>query len=71
MVTVGVTLTLAPLTFPGFHVYVLAPLALNVTELPAQIVDEEAVTVKFGIAFTIKLIVFALVQPDAFVPVTV
>ena len=65
------TTTLAPLTFPGFHVYVLAPLALKVAELPAQTVDEEAVTVKFGIAFTVKLIVFALVHPDALVPVTV
>ena len=42
---------------PGFHVYEVAPLAVNVALAPTQIELEDALNVIVGIGFTIKEIV--------------
>jgi hypothetical protein len=53
----------------GLQAYVVAPVALSVTELPAQIaVSAPALTV--GNGFTVTVLVAVLEQP-ALVPVTV
>lgn len=49
----------------------VAPLAVNVSELPEQILAEEAEMFKVGVAFTVTEIVVVLLQLDALVPVTV
>ena len=56
---------------PGIQVYVLAPLPVNVAELPLQIVEEDAVAPTTGIAFTLILILAVALHPFADVPVTV
>jgi hypothetical protein len=51
-----------------FHVKVVAPLAVIVAVVPEQIVGE--FTLMVGVAFTVTVVVFALLQP-LLVPVTV
>lgn len=46
---VGVTVTVVPVRPPGFHVYVVAPDAVNVTVVLAQIVLLEALKVIVGV----------------------
>lgn len=70
VVVVGVTTTVAPVKEPGIHVYVEAPLAVKVAELPEQsaVGLETAVTV--GYVFTkIDTVAFEVQIP--FEPVTV
>ena len=54
---------------PVFHVYVVAPLAVNTAVAPEQIVAEFTVTVGFG--FTVRDNVLVPTQPAADVPATV
>ena len=68
---VGDTVTEAPVKLPGIQLYVDAPLAVNVVELPAQIVVLDAVVVTGGNALTVMVRVAVFVQPAADVPVTV
>ena len=72
MVTVGVAVAVAVVTLPAFalQVYVVAPLAVNVTGLPLQIVvlDEAIDTV--GVGVTVTVIVFTSVHVPL-APVTV
>jgi hypothetical protein len=53
----------------GVHIYVLAPLAVNVVGLPAQIVTFGTETT--GIGFTVTTTVELPEQPAADVPTTV
>jgi hypothetical protein len=53
---------------PVFQVYVVAPDAVSVAELPEQIVDEFTLTV--GVVFTVTVDVLTFVQFPV-VPVTV
>jgi hypothetical protein len=68
--TVGDTTILLPVNAPGFHVYVVAPLAVSVALLPIQMLGEvaEAVTVGFGV--TLRLTVLVVGQPKPLIPVT-
>jgi hypothetical protein len=56
---------------PGFQVYVDAPLAFKVAELPAQIFVADGETDKVGKEFTVILTVCVLLQLNEFVPLTV
>ena len=68
VVTVGVKGT--ALLTPLFHAYVVAPDPLKVTAVPAQTVWLlPALTL--GAAFTVTVACAVLIQPLAFVPVTV
>lgn len=71
VVVVGDTVTDEPVKLPGIQLYVEAPLALSVVELPAQIVVLEAVVVTVGVGLTVIVRVDVFVQPFAAVPVTV
>jgi hypothetical protein len=48
---------------------VFAPLAVSVTDVPAQIVDEEALTFTLGATFTVIVFDNVAVQPLELVPV--
>jgi hypothetical protein len=68
VVTVGVSATVEPVTLPGFQVYVLAPLAVNVALVPEQTVAVVAgETVNVGGEITLMAIVRLLGHPQAFV----
>lgn len=67
----GETVTGDPLSDPGIHEYVVAPVAVNVAELPLQIVAVEVVTLTVGVGLTVIVRVAVPVQPFAAVPVTV
>jgi hypothetical protein len=71
VVVVGDTVTDEPVKLPGIQLYVDAPLAVNVVELPAQIVVLDAVVVTVGNALTVMVRVAVFVQPAADEPVTV
>jgi hypothetical protein len=60
--------TVAVVPIFGFHVYVVAPVAVNVAVVPEQIVGEFTATV--GSAVTVTVAVAVLEQPFA-VPVTI
>ena len=66
----GVTVTVPPMIGPGNHVYVVAPLALNVNEVPAQTTVGVANAVTVGFEFTVRetVLVFEQVPLE---PVTV
>ena len=59
VVIIGVT-TMVAVVAPVFHVYVEAPLAVMVAEVPAQVVAELAATV--GVEVTVIVAVLSLVQ---------
>jgi hypothetical protein len=65
--------TLAPVValnpVPGDQLYVVAPLAVNVVELPLHIAGEFTVTA--GVGFTVTVEVTIEVQLEADVPVIV
>lgn len=67
---VGLTATLDPVKAPGFHVYVIAPLAVKVADNPEQTAVEEDVAVIVGIGFTFRFIVELPVQPNEDVATT-
>ena len=67
VVNVGVV-TLAVLPIFGLQLYVVAPVAVKLAVVPAQIVGEFTPTV--GVAFTVTVDTAVPVQP-AVVPVTV
>ncbi|MGZ4099279.1 MAG: hypothetical protein ACXVNM_10395 [Bacteroidia bacterium] len=73
VVIVGFTATGEPLRFPGFQVYVLAPMALKVAEtpLPLQINVGLDDAVMVGLAFTVIVTVFEFKHPKELAPVTV
>jgi hypothetical protein len=54
---------------PGFQVYVRAPLAVKVDELPAQMVAGLAVAITVGIGLTTKVTVCVPGQAKVLVPV--
>jgi hypothetical protein len=62
VVTPGVTVTIAPFKFPGFQVYVAAPVAVNVAVLPLQITVGFAVALIVGNGLTTTVIVVLLVH---------
>lgn len=65
-------MTDAPVRLPGIHVYVVAPFAFSVVELPEQMVVLVAVAVTVGVGFTVISTVCVAVHPVAVVvPVTV
>jgi hypothetical protein len=68
---VGLAITEAPIeelnVEAGFHEYVLAPLTVNVAELPTQIVAELMLSVREGRTVTEAVVVFT--QPAVLVPV--
>lgn len=70
VVVEGVTMVVAPVVPPGFQVYEVAPVAVNVELPPLQITVglAEAVKLKF---VTVSVTVLVLVHPATFVPVTV
>ena len=68
---VGLTTTLAPVNPPGFQVYVVAPLELNVELLPEHITVGLAIELSVGVDVTIKLTVLFPTQPNVLVPFTV
>lgn len=57
--------------WPVLHVYVDAPLALSVVELPEHIVAGAAAADKVGKGFTVTITVAVALHPPALVPVTV
>jgi hypothetical protein len=74
VVAAGLTEIEAPV-WPVDQAYVIVPVlvveAVNVEELPAQIVAGEAEADTVGSGFTVTVTVAVLVQPEALVPVTV
>jgi hypothetical protein len=54
----------------GLQLYVLAPLAVNVTLLPEKMVADVGFTVTGGSGFTVMVTVEVLLHPVALVPVT-
>ena len=54
----------------GDQVYVLAPEAVKIAELPAQMVALLTLTVGFGVTLTFTVLVAIVAQPDKF-PLTV
>ena len=58
LVEVGIKLT--PSVTPPDHVYVVAPLALKVTDLPSQTVEAFELAVTAGKGFTVTIIGFEL-----------
>lgn len=74
MVEPGLAVTDEPVValrpVPGLHVYVAAPPALIVVELPEQIVGVTAVAVTVGVGLTVTRTIAVLIQPDV-LPVTV
>ena len=70
MVAAGVTTTEVPVKLPGIQVYVVAPLAVSVVELPLQIVGDDAEAVTVGLGVTVINCVAVPVHP-AVVQVTV
>lgn len=70
MVTVGETVTLAPVSPPGFHVYAFAPVADILAAEPIQIEEDAAVKTTVGVGFTRILTVPGAVeiQPTELVP---
>lgn len=71
VVVVGETVTDVPVNDPGIHVYVDAPEAVIVVELPEQSVVLVAVVATVGSGFTVMVRVPVPVHPLAAVPVTV
>jgi len=71
VVTVGDTDTGDPIKPPGFHVYDVAPKLVNVAVLPIHNTTGLLVAVTVGFGFTVNVMVFVLVQPEALAPVTV
>jgi hypothetical protein len=71
VVVVGETVTEVPVKEPGIQLYVVAPEAVSVVELPEQIVVFDAVVVTVGVLLTVISCVVVLVHPLAAVPVTV
>jgi len=71
VLTVGETTAVEVVMTPGFHVYVVAPAAVNVADNPAQIEvgDEDATTV--GVATTFMFTVELLLQFNEDVAITV
>jgi hypothetical protein len=73
VVTDGTAVTEAPVEelklILGAHVYVDAPLAVNLLPLPLQIICGDAVAVTFGVA-TITVSLIVVLQPSEVVPVT-
>lgn len=67
----GDTLIVEPVKPPGCHVYVVAPLPVNLVELPEHIVEGPAKAVTVGVGFTVTTTVagIILLQPDV-VPIT-
>jgi len=68
LVTLAPVVALKPVA--GLHVYVVAPPALSVVELPEHMVGEVAVAVTVGVGLTVTVTVAVFVQPPV-VPVTV
>ena len=67
-VTVVPVVVFKPLA--GFQLYVLAPLAVKLNDLPAQIVVDVGVTATVGVAFTVtELVVVAVHVPNVSVMV--
>ena len=71
VVVVGDTVTDEPVKLPGIQLYVDAPLAVRVVELPAQIVALDADVDTVGAVLTVIARVDVFVHPLALVPVTV
>jgi hypothetical protein len=69
VVNVGLTEMLADVA-PLLHRYVEPPLAVNVADAPAQIVEADALTLIEGAALTTTVIDPVAEQPDELVPVT-
>ena len=71
MLAVGATTTVLPVKEPGVQVKVMAPPAVKVAGVPAQMEVGDALAVMVGLGATTTLIVLVPMQPNVFVPVTV
>ena len=71
MLTVGVTTTVNPTIGPGVQVYDVPPVADKDVVPPLQMVGEVADGVIVGFGLTVIVVVFIVVHPVAFAPVTV
>jgi hypothetical protein len=69
--TLGLTIVVAEVIFPGFQVNEDAPAAVNVVLAPLQIFVGDADAITVGVGVTRRLVVTLAVQPAALVPVTV
>ena len=68
---VGVTIILEPVRFPGFHVYVVAPVATKVNCCPEQpIFGMEVAEIDGGFPTLITCMSVAVVVPEVAVNVT-
>jgi hypothetical protein len=70
VVAVGVTTIVEPGMPPGFQMYDTPPLAVRVTEVPAQTLLLVLVTLSVGSGFTVTFRTVAAVHPATLVPVT-
>jgi hypothetical protein len=71
VVAVGLTIAIGLDTFPGFHVYEVAPEADSTTELPLHINVLVLDAVSVGDGDTTTLTVLVEVQPTGSIPVNV
>jgi len=60
--TVGATVTVFPVSAPGFQVYVEAPVLVNVAVPPEHKVAGLLVAVMVGFAFTLSVTVFVVIH---------
>jgi hypothetical protein len=71
VVVAGDTTTLDPERAPGFQVYVVAPVPVNVVELPEHIVKGAPDAVTVGVGFTVMVTVFGPLGQPVVVPTKV
>jgi hypothetical protein len=71
VVVKGVIATVDPVNTPGFHVYEVAPVAVNVELPPTQTSLGDAEAVIVGLVNNVIAIVLEEEHPTALVPVTV
>lgn len=69
VVTLGVTTKVDPIVPSGDNVYNVAPLGINVAELPEQTLGLEATIFKVGVVVTLIVKVLMFIHPAADSPI--